>query len=81
MKNITDADFQKLLQIALQSLSIQQTLLENQAAELNEELRTLERDEALEKIDRSLLLIQQDYQHYQAMLDPSLGVKIENYYD
>ncbi|GBG96719.1 hypothetical protein [Lactococcus termiticola] len=80
-QNITDGDLQKLLHIALQSLAIQKTLLENQVAELNKEMRTLERDDELEKLDHSILLISRDYDHYKAMLDPTIKIDLENYYD
>lgn len=81
MKNMTEGDFQKLLQIALQSLSIQRTLLENQAAELNDELRTLERDDELEQIDRQLLLVRADYEHYLSLVDPEHPFNLNAYYE
>ena len=83
MKNLTDlskGDFQKLLQIALQSLSIQRTLLENQSREVALELRTIERDDELEKIDRQLLKMKADYDFYSQYLDPSLPFDLATYY-
>ena len=78
---ITETDFQKLLQIALQSLTIQRTLLENEAAMLNDELRTLERDDDLEKIDRALIALKRDYEHYVAMVDKENPFKLDAYYE
>ncbi|AYG01539.1 MULTISPECIES: hypothetical protein [Lactococcus] len=78
---ITETDFQKLLQIALQSLTIQRTLLENEAAELNNELRTLERDDDLEKLDRALIALNRDYEHYLAMVDNKHPFKLDAYYE
>lgn len=78
---ITETDFQKLLQIALQSLTIQRTLLENEAAELNQELRTLERDDELEKIDRALIALNSDYEHYLALVDKDAPFKLTAYYE
>jgi len=81
LEKITEGDFQKLLHIGLQSLAIQKTLLENQVAELNKEMRTLERDDELEKLDHSILLISKDYDHYKAMIDPEIKIELDSYYD
>ena len=78
---MTEGDFQKLLQIGLQSLGIQQTLLENQITELNLEMRTLERDDELEKLDRQLIAIKQDYQHYTTFINKNFKLDWTSYYD
>jgi len=77
---MTDGDLQKLLQIGLQSLTIQTTLLENQIAESSSEMRTLERDEELEKLERQLLAIQQDYRHYSDFVDTEAAEQFKGYY-
>lgn len=72
MKNIEEmgnGDFQKLLQIALQSLEMKQTIVEGRITELNQELRTLERDEEIEKLEAFFLSLKKDYQHYLTFVD------------
>lgn len=81
MNKMSDGDFQKLLQIALQSLSIQRTLMENRVAELHQELRTLERDDELETLDQQLLLVQKDYEHYQTYIDNANNFNLDKYYE
>lgn len=63
-QDMTEADFQKLLQIALSDLSIRRTLLENESRQLQAQMRTLEQEEAIEKIEEEILTIERDYQHY-----------------
>ena len=50
------ADFQKLLALALGDLAVRRTILENKVAEVNQELRSLEKDAELEKLDQRLPL-------------------------
>ncbi len=83
MKKSTDlssGEFQKLIQLALQYLTIRQTLIENELANLRLELRTLEREEQLTVLERELHLLQQDYQRYQAFSDPTFRIDWESYY-
>ncbi|MDT6965281.1 hypothetical protein [Lactiplantibacillus pentosus] len=41
--DMSDRDFQKLLQVALTDLGLRQTMLENRVSEVNEEMRSLEK--------------------------------------
>lgn len=68
-QDMTEADFQKLLQIALSDLSIRRTLLENESRQLQAQMRTLEQEEAIEKIEEEILTIERDYQHYLSFTD------------
>lgn len=63
---MSEADFQKLISIALSDLSIRRTLLENESRQLQNQMRTLEQEETLEKIEEEILAIERDYQHYLA---------------
>lgn len=68
-QDMTETDFQKLLQIALSDLSIRRTLLENESRQLQAQMRTLEQEEAIEKIEEEILTIERDYQHYLSFTD------------
>lgn len=74
------ADEQKILTLALQSLSIQATLVENQIADLSAEMRTLERDDEIEKCDRQLTRLRADYTYFQQFLDPNMPIDLESLY-
>lgn len=78
--DLTTGDFQKLVHIALHYLTIRQTLVENELSQLQQELRTLEREEKVTELERELYLLQQDYQHYQAYSDPTFKIDWDNYY-
>lgn len=65
-EEMSEADFQKLISIALSDLSIRRTLLENESRQLQNQMRTLEQEETLEKIEEEILAIERDYQHYLA---------------
>lgn len=80
MPEMSLQDQQKVLQLALQSLQIQQTLLENQLAETRLELRTLERDDALEKLEHQLILLRQDEEYFQQFLSID-AADLLHYYD
>lgn len=67
---MSTGDFQKLLQISLSDLKIQRTLLENEIQHQRDDLRTLEQDQAIEKLERRIMLIKKDYEHYQSFVDP-----------
>lgn len=74
-------DQQKVLQLALQSLQIQQTLVENQLAETRLELRTLERDDTIEKLESQLILLRKDETYFQQYLSPKITNNLLHYYD
>lgn len=68
--DMTDGDFQKLIRICMNDLSIQRTLLENDMQAQRDDLRTLEQDEAIDKLERRIMLIKKDYDHYAEFADP-----------
>ncbi|MFD1471654.1 hypothetical protein [Companilactobacillus mishanensis] len=76
MKNkseMSDGDFQKLIRICMNDLTIQRTLLENDMQEQRDDLRTLEQDQAIDKLERRIMLIKKDYEHYSQFADPSFA--------
>ncbi len=77
---ISEPDFQKLLQIALTDLSIRQTLLENEVASVNEEMRSLEKDDKLDKLDARIRNIKTDYAHYRQFVDPNFNLDVSEQY-
>ncbi|MTV82161.1 hypothetical protein [Secundilactobacillus folii] len=83
MKNksdMTDPDFQKLLQIALTDLSIRRTMAENTVSEVNQEMRSLEKDDRLDKLDLQIQSIRHDYDHYRQFVDPNFKLDINQEY-
>lgn len=77
---MSDSDFQKLLQVALTDLTIRRTLAENTVAEVNEEMRSLEKDDRLDKLDMQIQAIAHDYEHYKQFVDPSFKLDIDQEY-
>lgn len=77
---MSDSDFQKLLQVALTDLTIRRTLAENTMAEVNEEMRSLEKDDRLDKLDMQIQAIAQDYDHYKQFVDPNFSIDIDQEY-
>lgn len=66
--DMTTADFQKLLKIALMDLRIRRTLLENEIADQRAALRTLEQSEAIDRLEQQIQPLRQDYAHYEQFL-------------
>lgn len=66
--DMSEGDFQKLLKIALMDLRIRRTLLENEITDQRNDLRTLEQDEAIERLEQQILPVQADYDHYSTFL-------------
>ncbi|QGG61820.1 hypothetical protein [Loigolactobacillus bifermentans] len=66
--DMSEGDFQKLLKIALMDLRIRRTLLENEITDQRNDLRTLEQDEAIERLEQQILPVQADYDHYRTFL-------------
>lgn len=66
--DMTTADFQKLLKIALMDLRIRRTLLENEIADQRAALRTLEQSEAIDQLEQQIQPLRQDYAHYEQFL-------------
>ena len=77
---MTQPDFQKLLALVLDDLSIRRTLLENREQEVNQEMRSLEKDAELEQLDNQIQLIQQDYDHYKQFVDPNIKIDTSDFY-
>lgn len=77
---MSENDFQKLLAIVLDDLSIRRTLLENREQEVNQELNSLEKDAELEQLDMQIQLIQQDYDHYREFINPEVKFDLNKYY-
>ena len=48
MQEMAPADFQKLIALVLADLTIRRTLLENREQEVNQEMRSLEKDAELD---------------------------------
>lgn len=67
--DMTAADFQKLLKIALMDLRIRRTLLENEIADQRADLRTLEQSEAIERLEQQIQPLRRDYDHYEQFLE------------
>ncbi|MFD1319136.1 hypothetical protein [Loigolactobacillus zhaoyuanensis] len=67
--DMSPADFQKLLNIALMDLRIHRTLLENEIASQRADLRTLEQDEAIEELEQQIQPVREDYDHYKQFLE------------
>ncbi|MCH5461213.1 hypothetical protein HC026_01510 [Lactobacillus sp. LC28-10] len=77
---MSDSDFQKLLQVALTDLTIRRTLVENTVAEVNEEMRSLEKDDRLDKLDMQIQAIAHDYDHYKQFVNPNFKLDINQEY-
>lgn len=80
MSDMTEADFQKLLALVLNDLAIRRTLLENRESEVNEELRSLEKDRELEELDNQVQAVQADYDHYKEFVNPKFDLDLDKYY-
>ncbi|MCT3307273.1 hypothetical protein [Lactiplantibacillus pentosus] len=78
--DMSDRDFQKLLQVALNDLGLRQTMLENRVSEVNEEMRSLEKDDQLDKLDMQLRAVRQDYDHYRQFVDSDFKLDVADQY-
>ncbi|GAF35486.1 hypothetical protein [Lentilactobacillus farraginis] len=78
--DMSEADFQKLVQIALSDLQIRRTLLENEVASVNEEMRSLEKDAKLDQLDMRIRAVQADYEHYRQFNRTTEAVNIDQQY-
>lgn len=74
-------DFQKLLRLVLSDLSVRRTVLENRHDEISQEMNSLERDAALEKLDAQINQVKTDYEHYQAFCDPHFDFQPSKYFE
>ncbi|KRK80063.1 hypothetical protein [Companilactobacillus nodensis] len=72
-------DFQKMIKICLNDLSIQRTLLENEEQTQRDDMRTLEQDQAIEELERRIMLIKKDYDFYKQFADPSFETSEAEY--
>lgn len=80
MQEMAPADFQKLIALVLADLTIRRTLLENREQEVNQEMRSLEKDAELEDLDNQIQAIQADYHHYGDFVDPNFKIDLDQYY-
>ena len=62
--SMTNPDFQKLLSLVLNDLTIRRTMLENREQEVNQQMSSLEKDAELEQLDDQIQQIQADFDHY-----------------
>jgi len=72
-------NFQKMIKICLNDLSIQRTLLENEEQTQRDDLRTLEQDQAIEELERRIMLIKKDYDFYKQFADPDFNTEEAEY--
>ncbi len=63
-------DFQKLISLVLNDLTIRRTMLENREQEVNQQMSSLEKDAELEQLDDQIQQIQADFDHYREFQDP-----------
>ncbi|KZU93154.1 hypothetical protein A1D15_1911 [Lactiplantibacillus plantarum] len=74
---MNERDFQKLLQIALTDLGLRQTMLENEVSSVNEEMRSLEKDD---KLDMQIRAVRQDYEHYHQFVNSNFKLDVADQY-
>ncbi|ANZ62768.1 hypothetical protein AYR62_00740 [Secundilactobacillus paracollinoides] len=77
---MSDPDFQRLLKVALTDLTIRRTMLENEMQDVNEEMRSLEKDDKLDKLDMQIQAIRRDYDHYMQFVDPEFKLDLAEEY-
>ncbi|WP_047768382.1 hypothetical protein [Limosilactobacillus panis] len=77
---MSEPDFQKLIALVLNDLTIRRTMLENREQEVNQQMSSLEKDAELEQLDDQIQQIQRDYDHYQAYRDPNFDFDSQQYY-
>lgn len=83
MKNkdsMSTADFQKLISLVLNDLTIRRTMLENREQEVSQQMSSLERDAELEQLDDQIQQIQADFNHYQEFRDPKFDFNAQKYF-
>lgn len=83
MKNKNDmsnSDFQKLIALVLNDLTIRRTLLENRESEVNQEMRSLEKDRELQELDNQVQAVQADFDHYHEFQNPNFKIDLDHYY-
>ena len=68
--SMTNPDFQKLISLVLNDLTIRRTMLENREQEVNQQMSSLEKDAELEQLDDQIQQIQADFDHYREFQDP-----------
>lgn len=77
---MNERDFQKLLQIALTDLGLRQTMLENEVSSVNEEMRSLEKDDKLDKLDMQIRSVRQYYEHYHQFVNSNFKLDVADQY-
>lgn len=77
---MSEPDFQKLIALVLNDLTIRRTMLENREQEVNQQMSSLERDAELEQLDDQVQQLQRDYTHYRKFQDPNFNFNSQEYY-
>ena len=69
--SMTNPDFQKLISLVLNDLTIRRTMLE---------MSSLEKDAELEQLDDQIQQIQADFDHYREFQDPEFDFSATKYF-
>ena len=78
--SMTNPDFQKLISLVLNDLTIRRTMLENREQEVNQQMSSLEKDAELEQLDDQIQQIQADFDHYCEFQDPEFEFSATKYF-
>ena len=78
--SMTNPDFQKLISLVLNDLTIRRTMLENREQEVSQQMSSLEKDAELEQLDDQIQQIQADFDHYREFQDPKFDFSATKYF-
>ena len=78
--SMTNPDFQKLISLVLNDLTIRRTMLENREQEVSQQMSSLEKDAELEQLDDQIQQIQADFDHYRKFQDPKFDFSATMYF-
>ena len=78
--SMTNPDFQKLISLVLNDLTIRRTMLENREQEVNQQMSSLEKDAELEQLDDKIQQIQADFDHYRELKDQEFDYSATKYF-
>ena len=78
--SMTNPDFQKLISLVLNDLTIRRTMLENREQEVNQQMSSLEKDAELEQLDDQIQQIKADFDHYREFQDPEFEFSATKYF-
>lgn len=77
---MSEPDFQKLLALVLNDLTIRRTMLENYEQDVSQQMNSLERDAKLEQLDDQIQQVQRDFDHYRQFRDPHFDFSSQKYF-